>query len=141
MKPIGYWLNRTDRALTRHMDAMLAEYGLTRLTWQVLNVVRSAPGTADTEVHTVLAANADAAALSVAVHAALADGWVTRPAPGLLALTADGDARLAAVTERVAAFREWVSAGITPEEYHTAVQVLERMTRNLEEAPAAASTA
>ncbi|MFC7640513.1 hypothetical protein ACFQX6_05420 [Streptosporangium lutulentum] len=39
MKPIGYWLNRTDEALTHHMNGMLNEFGLTRIAWQVLNVV------------------------------------------------------------------------------------------------------
>ncbi|MFD5793378.1 MarR family transcriptional regulator [Streptomyces diastatochromogenes] len=140
MKPIGYWLNRTDQALTRHMDALLEEYGLTRLTWQVLNVVRSAPGTADAAVAAALAAGADPAALAAAVHTVLADGWTTRPAPGLLALTSEGDARLAVVTERVAVFREEVIAGISLKEYGTAVRVLERMTRNLEGAPVAAWT-
>jgi hypothetical protein len=37
MRPIGYWLNRTDQALTRSMDTTLLEFGLTRITWQVLN--------------------------------------------------------------------------------------------------------
>ncbi|MFF4569534.1 MarR family winged helix-turn-helix transcriptional regulator [Streptomyces sp. NPDC001410] len=140
MKPIGYWLNRTDQALTRQMDALLAEYGLSRLTWQVLNVVRAAPGATDTEVHTTLGANADTVALAAAIRTVVTDGWATRPAPGLLTLTAQGDARLAAVTERVAFFREAVIAGISLEEYGTAVRVLERMTRNLEGAPVAAST-
>ncbi|MFF5014804.1 MarR family winged helix-turn-helix transcriptional regulator [Streptomyces sp. NPDC001165] len=140
MKPIGYWLNRTDQALTRQMDALLTEYGLSRLTWQVLNVVRDAPGAADTEVHAALGANADTIALSAAIRTVVTDGWATRPATGLLTLTAQGDARLAAVTERVAFFREAVIAGISLEEYGTAVRVLERMTRNLEGTPVAAST-
>ncbi|MGW2700512.1 MarR family winged helix-turn-helix transcriptional regulator [Streptomyces sp. NPDC001340] len=140
MKPIGYWLNRTDQALTRQMDALLAEYGLSRLTWQVLNVVRAAPGAADTEVHAALGANADTIALSTAIRTVVTDGWATRPATSLLTLTAQGDARLAAVTERVAFFREAVIAGISLEEYGTAVRVLERMTRNLEGTPVAAST-
>ncbi|MEU3722871.1 hypothetical protein [Streptomyces sp. NPDC031705] len=48
MKPIGYWLNRTDQALTTAMDSVLAEFGLTRLGWQVLGAVRDEPGTTDT---------------------------------------------------------------------------------------------
>lgn len=140
MKPIGYWLNRTDQALTRDLDALLAEYGLTRLTWQVLDVVRAAPGAADTDVHTTPAANADTVTLAAAIRTLLADGWVTRPAAGLLTLTAQGQARLATVTERVAFFREAVIAGISLEEYGTAVRVLERMTRNLEGPQVMAST-
>lgn len=39
MKPIGYWLNPTDQAITRYLNDMLPEFGLTRVAWQVLNVI------------------------------------------------------------------------------------------------------
>ena len=132
MKPIGYWLNRTDRALTTYMDRMLAEFGLTRITWQVLNVIEEAAGTTDAHVRSLLAANADAPTLTAAIDTALTDGWAARPAPGRLRLTGDGSARLAEVGERVQRFRDLSTTGISPEEYRTAVAVLERMTRNLE---------
>ncbi|MBC2879058.1 MarR family transcriptional regulator [Streptomyces sp. TYQ1024] len=142
MKPIGYWLNRTDRALTRAMDGILAEHGLTRTAWQILNVVRAGRGTvADDEVLSVLAANADAAALRAAVRVLLDDGWVNRPAPGRLTLTPEGNRRLAAAAERVDAFRAASAAGISRDEYRTAVLVLERMTRNAEGLGAAAAHA
>ncbi|MET9693993.1 MarR family winged helix-turn-helix transcriptional regulator [Streptomyces sp. NPDC006514] len=131
MKPIGYWLNRTDQALTASMDALLADFGLTRLRWQVLGVVKDDPWATDSAVLTALAANADTAPLTSAVASVLADGWVTRPRPEGLALTDDGRARLVEVARRVDAFRERSAAGITREEYVTAVTVLERMTRNL----------
>ncbi|MGW1375768.1 MarR family winged helix-turn-helix transcriptional regulator [Streptomyces sp. NPDC002446] len=132
MKPIGYWLNRTDHALTCSMNAVLAESGLTRTAWQVLNVVKDDPQATDTEVLTVLAAGADAAALAAAVETAVTDGWAARPEPGRLTLTEDGRTRLADVAKRVHAFRELSTAGITRDEYRIAVTVLERMTRNLE---------
>ncbi|MFD7454949.1 MarR family winged helix-turn-helix transcriptional regulator [Kitasatospora sp. NPDC059827] len=132
MKPIGYWLNRADKALSTYMNSMLAEFGLTRLAWQVLNVVGDDPQATDTDVLTVLAANADAAALTGAVETAIANGWAARPEPGRLALTDDGRLRLAEAAERVDAFRELSTAGITHEEYRIAVTVLERMTHNLE---------
>ncbi|NUW31720.1 MarR family transcriptional regulator [Nonomuraea sp. SMC257] len=140
MKPIGYWLNRADQALTLHMNGMLAEFGLTRLAWQVLNVVQDgshvpeARDVTDAEVVSVLAANGDAPALAAAIDAVLAGGWAARPAPGRLALTAEGAGRLARVAERVGAFRELSMSGISLDEYRTAVSVLERMTANLEPA-------
>ncbi|MEU8927076.1 MarR family winged helix-turn-helix transcriptional regulator [Kitasatospora sp. NPDC048545] len=132
VKPIGYWLNRTDKALTTSMNAVLAEFGLTRPAWQVLNVVGDDPQATDTGVLTVLAANADVTTLTEAIGTAVADGWAIRPEPGRVALTDDGRARLAEVGERVDAFRELSTAGITGEEYRLAVTVLERMTYNLE---------
>ncbi|MER6025293.1 MarR family winged helix-turn-helix transcriptional regulator [Streptomyces sp. NPDC001851] len=132
MKPIGYWLNRTDKALTRAMNATLTESGLTRVDWQVLNVVRDTPDAGDHDVLSALAANADVLTLRASVDALTADGWVTRSAPDRLALTPDGRRRLTAVAERVDAFRARCTTGITPDEYRTAVQVLERMAQNAE---------
>lgn len=83
-------------------------------------------------VLTVLAANAEAGELTAAIETLLADRWTARPAPARLALTDDGRARLAEVAERVAAFRDLSTTGISSEEYRTAVTVLERMTHNLE---------
>ncbi|GAA0296324.1 hypothetical protein GCM10010302_38770 [Streptomyces polychromogenes] len=134
MKPIGYWLNRTDRALTATMNTLLADFGLTRLAWQVLKVVEDDPRATDTTVRTVLAANAGPEALTAAIGAVLSGGWVVRPEPGRLALTGDGRARLAEVALRVGDFRELSTAGISHGEYAAAVGVLERMTRNLEQA-------
>jgi hypothetical protein len=132
VKPIGYWLNRTDRALTVSMDRMLAGFGLTRIAWQVLNVIADETETTDAHVASSLAANADAPTLSAGVDTALADGWAARPAPGHLRLTPEGRARLAEVARRVQEFRDASVAGISLDEYRTAVGVLERMTGNLE---------
>ncbi|SHG97336.1 MarR family winged helix-turn-helix transcriptional regulator [Streptoalloteichus hindustanus] len=134
MKPIGYWLNRTDQALTSSMNGMLAEFGLTRIAWQVLNVVHDTPRVADADVLAILAANADTRTLSAAIDTMLSDGWVTRPAPNQLVLTPDGQQRLVRVAERVDEFRELSTTGISGDEYRTAVEVLERMARNLETA-------
>ncbi|MER7534663.1 MarR family winged helix-turn-helix transcriptional regulator [Streptomyces sp. NPDC097704] len=131
-KPLGYLLNRTDEALTRAMDGTLAEFGLTRVAWQVLNAVEDGEGTADTEVLSTLSANADATVLAATIDSVLTDGWTSRPAPEHLALTPEGEHRLAEVAVHVAEFRIRSVEGITPDEYRTAVHVLERMIENLE---------
>ncbi|MFI2738633.1 MarR family winged helix-turn-helix transcriptional regulator [Streptomyces sp. NPDC018711] len=132
MPPIGFLLNRTDKALTRVMDGTLGEFGLTRVAWQVLNMVRKEDGITDAEVLRILSVNADAPTLTAAVETTLTGGWTSRPAPGRLTLTPDGAARLAEVADHVKAFRTRSVDGITPEEYGTAVRVLERMIGNLE---------
>ncbi|MGG7576090.1 MarR family winged helix-turn-helix transcriptional regulator [Streptomyces sirii] len=132
MKPIGYWLNRTDKALTCYMNDMLEEFGLTRIAWQILNVIHDTPEVADTEVLSTLAANAGTVTLTGAIETVLADGWANRPAPDRLALTHRGRQRLADVAVRVDAFRELSMSGISLDEYRTAVRVLERMSQNLE---------
>ncbi len=37
-RPIGFWLKRTDELLTQRVGETLAEDGLTRVHWQVLNL-------------------------------------------------------------------------------------------------------
>ncbi len=139
MKPIGFWLNRTDRAITRHMNDMLEEFGVTRIAWQILNVIGDAPETAvaDADVLSALCANADPHTLTAAVDTVLADGWACRPAPDRLSLTRSGRQRLTEVAERVEMFRDLSTRGISPDEYRTAVLVLERMAHNLETATGA----
>ncbi|MEV6050465.1 MarR family winged helix-turn-helix transcriptional regulator [Streptomyces sp. NPDC052107] len=135
MKPVGHWLNRTDKALTRAMNGALSEFGLTRLDWQVLNVIRdTTPEATDSAVLTALAAHADVLTLTASVDAVLTGGWATHTAPHRLALTPDGRRRPAAVTERVQAFRDLSMTGISADEYRTTVHVLQRMTHNAETA-------
>ncbi|MFB6808048.1 MarR family winged helix-turn-helix transcriptional regulator [Streptomyces sp. NPDC056387] len=137
MKPIGYWLNRTDRALTRSMNDVLGEFGLTRIVWQVLNVLDATPEATDAEVLSLLAANADIPTLTAAVDTVLAQGWATRSVPDRLVLTPGGRRCLADAGARIEVFRERSVHGIPVEDYRTAVRVLERMTGNLEEATTA----
>ncbi|MCX5211964.1 MarR family transcriptional regulator [Kitasatospora sp. NBC_00240] len=141
MKPVGYWLNRTDAALTRYVDGMLAADGLSRLGWQVLNVIEDDPEATDTSVLTVLAANGEAAVLAATVESLVTGGWAARPAPGRLALTDDGRTRFARAAVRAGAFRKEATAGVTDEEYRIAVTVLERIARNAEAAADAAGYA
>jgi DNA-binding MarR family transcriptional regulator len=137
MKPIGYWLNRTDQAITGYMNDMLREFGLSRVAWQVLNVIHDTPEATDGDVLSDLSANADIHALTAAVDAVLVDGWASRPAPERLTLTRSGRQRLTEVAERVATFRDLSTSGISPDEYRTAVLVLERIAHNLETATGA----
>ncbi len=131
MKPIGYWLNRTDKALTHYMNGILEEFGLTRTTWQVLNVIHTTCEATDAEVLSTLAANADTPTLTAAIDTVLADGWAIRPTPDRLALAPGGREHLRDVSERVDAFRDLSTTGISQDEYRTAVLVLERMAHNL----------
>lgn len=140
-KPVGYWLNRTDAALTRYLDGMLAADGLTRLGWQVLNVIADDPEATDSAVLAVLAANGEPAVLAGTVESLLTGGWTARPAPGRLALTDEGRARFARVAVRAGAFRKRVTAGVPDEEYRIAVAVLERIAHNAEAAADAAGYA
>lgn len=139
-QPIGYWLNRADQALTERMNLILQTHGLTRVGWQVLNVLRSETGQPEAQVFDVLQANASRTALSETIAHLSAKGWIVRvddpadaPAP-ILKLTHTGRDHHARVQEPITQFRQQSLRGITAEEYQLAIGVLERIIQNVAQA-------
>jgi len=136
--PIGYWLKRLDGAIDEALATTLAAEGLARRHWQTMNYLHDAPS--------------DAPALAEALRPFWGQGAITldevlgdleRRAliaddAGRYALTAAGTTTRAAIAGKVDATRGRLVDGIAREEYLATVQVLQRMTTNLESAPAAA---
>lgn len=134
-RPIGYWLKRLDRLIEDAFDRVLAAEGVSRRQWQTLNVLRRAPA-GDDELGAALRPFWETDTVTVAeVAGELARrGWVTRGPDGRHALTPEGEAAHAALATRVGGIRELVGRGVTEQEYRTTMDVLRRMTGNLEAA-------
>ena len=49
-KPIGYWLKELDRRIEETLDHTLADEGVTRRDWQVLNALDTTPAARDAVV-------------------------------------------------------------------------------------------
>ena len=131
-QPIGYWLNRTDQAITTSMNRILAQYDITRVGWQLLNVVRSAEAVTEAQVSATMQANADAATLSATIAALTAKGWIRRIEPANdLVLTEQGSAALEQIRQRIVEFRQQSLQGISPDDYQTVITVLERIIQNV----------
>jgi hypothetical protein len=134
--PIGYWLKRLDRAIDGALDATLAAEELTRRHWQTMNFLHQGPS--------------DAPALAQALRPFWGQGAITLDAVlrdlerralvandgGRYALTAAGTATRAKLAEQVDLTRRRLVDGVTREEYQATLEVLQRMTANLEDAPA-----
>ena len=134
--PIGYWLKRLDRAIDGALDATLAAEDLTRRHWQTMNFLHQGPS--------------DAPALAEALRPFWGQGAITLDEVlrdlehqalvandgGRHALTAAGAATRAKLAEQVDVTRRRLVDGVTREEYRATVAVLQRMTANLEGAPA-----
>ena len=45
-KPIGYWLKELDQLIEGTLDRALADEGVTRRDWQLLNALEPGTGTA-----------------------------------------------------------------------------------------------
>lgn len=127
-RPIGFWLKLVDRLIDKQLDASLG--GLSRRHWQVLNVVqqgRASQTEIDARVRPFIGSEGTTAreVADLQRRGWLASGTAT------VELTELGTKEFARLLELVSADRTTLMIGIAPEEYASAVSVLERMARNL----------
>lgn len=143
-KPIGYWLKHLDNLLERQFDVVLADVGLSRRDWQVLNTLSRSP-----EAEAARGEVADALApfwtdgepdLDEVVARLAARGWVRSGTGDVIALTGEGRAAHADVAARIRAVRAAVTEGLTREQYEETVRVLSVMASNVEAALASHAT-
>jgi hypothetical protein len=130
--PIGYWLKRLDRAIDGALDPTLAAEDLTRRHWQAMNLLHEGPS--------------DAPALAEALRPFWGQGAITLDEVlsdlerralvvdhgGRYALTVTGTVARAKLAEQVDLTRRRLVDGVTRQEYRVTVEVLQRMTANLE---------
>ncbi|MBB4920340.1 MarR family winged helix-turn-helix transcriptional regulator [Streptosporangium saharense] len=129
-RPIGYWIRHLHGLTEGALDRSLAEYGLSRRHWQVLNVVSrrpSTPGDIDAELSPFL--DRDRPTLAPLAEELRERGWLHGdPA---LSLTEEGVRVHEELTGKVTETRARITEGITPEEYTATIDVLGRMAANL----------
>ena len=123
-RPIGWWVRRLDELLEQVVEHAVADEGLTRRHWQVLDTLA-----ADGEV----AALASFGGVGEALDDLVARGWVTGT-PAFPELTGPGRAGHGRLRARVAEMRRQVADGLTADEYAQTVAGLARMVANVERA-------
>lgn len=132
--PIGYWLKHLDRLIENDFDRTLATEALSRRHWQVLHSLHQEPGTlADLDHRLAAFLDESETSAAPAVEELRRRGWLE----GLVALdlTAAGRRAHDDLFAKVRSSRERISRGISAEEYKRTVDVLERMSANLEAGP------
>ena len=134
-KPIGYWPKRVDRLIDGALSPVLADHGLTRRHWQVLNVL-GGEGATDAQVDDALRPFwAEGSPARAEVLAGVTGrGWARRHDGGRYRLTREGEAARTAIAARVEEVRDAAARGITEAEYLAAVGTLRRMAENLDPA-------
>lgn len=133
-RPIGYWLKRIDALLTRHIDRAQQATGLTRTTWQVLNVVQQLGAARLEQVAEALAPFVDRQGASAAAHELSRRGWIDGDgsADRPYVLSPEGRSaheRALAAQQQV---RQRAMDGISRDDYVVTMRVLETMAANLE---------
>ncbi|MER6951426.1 MarR family transcriptional regulator [Nonomuraea sp. NPDC000554] len=121
-KPIGYWLKHLDNLFESAMDDALAEQGVTRRQWQILNALaHNAEDPRD--------ALRPFSGVTGALDELTARGWIADDR-----LTDAGRDAHAVIAQHVGRFRQRAVDGVSTQEYQATVDVLSRMCANLEPA-------
>lgn len=137
-KPIGYWLKEADQAISECFDRTVTTFGLSRLGWQLLNLVQQSQTVCLASLQPITSVLADQATIRTTVEALIAQMWltVTQYQADLLdcELTIHPAAieRLAELTSLVHGLRQQLMHQITPDEYQTTVRVLAQLIKNAE---------
>ena len=131
-RPIGYWLKLVDNLVDEQFAGTLDEHGVTRMQWQLMNVL--ARGNANVEqldaaVAPFLAADGATTSLDH-LSELIESAWVDATPTGY-ELTERGQAALERLTTVVATQRTHMSAGLTEADYLTTIATLRQMATNL----------
>ena len=132
LRPIGFWLKLVDRLIDEQFVATLEEHGITRRQWQLMNLLSEEPSTADelTQALGPFVPETDDEGPQAPVEELVESGWVSSE-DGNYTLTGTGRASLASLGEVVERMRAVLAQGISDDEYDAALDVLERIARNL----------
>jgi len=132
-RPIGYWLKHLDRLIEDTFSRTLAEQGLTRRHWQVLNTLAQDPAS-PAELTRALEPflRDDQAGQAAVVADLIRRDWVSPGQDGRLRLTGHGRTAHQKTQGQVRRTRELMLHGIGGGEYTAAIDILSKMAANLE---------
>ncbi|MEO5928580.1 MAG: hypothetical protein ABIR47_01495 [Candidatus Kapaibacterium sp.] len=132
-KPIGYWVKLTDNALTLRMNEMFGAHGITRIDWQILNIIGGESIASESYLLGTMRMHTDDETLRDAIEKLIALEWVNRAGNGY-SLTEEGRKQFDTIGSANKKFREMTAEGISPDDYQTTIAVLQRIIANLEAA-------
>jgi hypothetical protein len=137
-RPIGYWLKKLNNLIDEEFERQLGEASLSRRQWQVLNLIEDGPRSVpeleselEPFLRDALEHLGEAQDLGQGLPGLVMRGWVDW-IENIVSLTETGQAQLELLKARVAELRQALTAGISAQEYQATIDVLARMTTNLE---------
>ncbi|WP_405101073.1 MarR family transcriptional regulator [Micromonospora sp. NBC_01412] len=131
-QPIGWWSGETCRRVVGGLRAELAVEQLTQPHWWTLNHVAGAPGSWSRAalVERLTPYDDLDTDFGGVFDNLIGRGWMTEEA-GTFTLTEAGEAGRLRARDRTSRFHARVHAGITPDEYAAAIDVMRRVVANL----------
>lgn len=137
-RPIGYWLKKLNNLIDAEFERQLGEANLSRRQWQVLNLIEDGPRSVpeleselEPFLRDALEDLAEAQDLAEALSGLVTRGWADSMG-NIVSLTETGRGQFGPLKARVAELRQALTVGISAEEYQATIDVLARMTANLE---------
>jgi len=136
--PMGYWLKRADTLLTQQIDEAQAANGVSRVEWQVLNMIGDAGSVSKERIFETMLAFVDAPGVDEIVTRLVGRGWaeqseISKQSTVEFQLTEEGRRQHGVILATQKEVRQRAMQGIGEEEYATVVQVLKRIVNNLRE--------
>ncbi len=129
--PIGYWIKRADETLTKGINEIHAQFGLTRTDWQILNCLKENNEISKTELLNIMQPFADELLvqkiLNNLMNEKILDGQNSK-----LKLTQKGLEIHHQCFERQNIFRNRSMDGISEKEYQITYDTLKRLVSNIE---------
>lgn len=131
--PIGYWLKQADEAITERVNHAQQANGLSRIDWQVLNLLQEIAVATWEQMAEPLRPFADRNRLEDVVNELVARGLVQGEdsADAEFRLTDEGKQLHQAAHTAQKEVRQSAVEGVSQLEYETTVRVLQRMVANL----------
>lgn len=132
-RPIGYWLKLVDQLIERQFATTLDEHGVTRVQWQLLNVLSRSVSTVeqlDDAIAPFLNTNNPNESSAEHLTELIDSAWVDATPSGY-EMTDRGRTAFSTLAGVVNQQRAQVASGITEPEFETTVSTLEKMARNL----------
>lgn len=128
-RPLGWWLKEADGRLEAAFEHSLPAGSVSRRGWQVLASLGLEPAGRSELIASL--ASFDPPVAVEGVVADLVERGLVEDDDGLLRLTAAGHEHRASLTPAVESVRARVGEALSPEDYGTLVQLLERLVRGL----------
>jgi len=130
--PVGYWIRTADELLTKGIDQIQSEFGLTRTAWQILNTIRERSEIQKAALTNLLQHFADSTSIEKVLTAFEQEGLTQNQGSGI-SLTAKGHRTHRDCLAQQSLFRQRCMQHISDQEYQTLVATLKKLVANLSE--------